>query len=120
MLHGLHSRQVQVHVDDFGTGYSSLQALHRLPIDVLKIDKSFVAGLDEDERTAELVRTIVQMGKNLSVGVIAEGVETASQHEMLTDLGCPWGQGFLFSPALPAAELQPLLADGHLLLAPCR
>jgi diguanylate cyclase (GGDEF)-like protein len=114
VLQELHARQVQVHVDDFGTGYSSLQALHRLPIDVLKIDKSFVAGLVEDDRTVELVRTIVNLGKSIGVGVIAEGVETAVQHDVLAGLGCPWGQGFLFSPALPADELEALLAGGRL------
>jgi diguanylate cyclase (GGDEF)-like protein/PAS domain S-box-containing protein len=114
MLHELHARHVHVHVDDFGTGYSSLQSLHRLPIDFLKIDRSFVAGLGEDERTAELVRTIVQLGRSIGVGVIAEGVATPHQHGILLDLGCRWGQGYLFSPALPADELEELLARGRL------
>ena len=110
VLHELHARGLQVHVDDFGTGYSSLQAIHRLPIDALKIDKSFVAGLGHDDRTTELVRTIVQLGKNLGVIVIAEGVETASQQDCLRDLGCGWGQGYLFSPAVPATNLEHLIA----------
>ena len=93
VLHELHARGLQVHVDDFGTGYSSLQALHRLPIDALKIDKSFVAGLGHDERTTELVRTIVQLGKNLGVIVIAEGVETTNQQACLRDLGVRLGAG---------------------------
>jgi diguanylate cyclase (GGDEF)-like protein/PAS domain S-box-containing protein len=114
MLDELHARHVHVHVDDFGTGYSSLQSLHRLPIDFLKIDKSFVAGLGSDERTAELVRTIVQLGRSIGVGVIAEGVATPEQHRILMDLGCRLGQGFLFSPALPPAELEDLLARGRL------
>ena len=67
-----------------------------MPIDALKIDKSFVAGLGQDDRTTELVRTIVQLGKNLGVIVIAEGVETTSQQACLRDLGCAWGQGYLF------------------------
>jgi EAL domain-containing protein (putative c-di-GMP-specific phosphodiesterase class I) len=113
VLYELHARGLQVHVDDFGTGYSSLQALHRLPIDALKIDKSFIAGLGRDDRTAELVRTIVQLGKNLNVAVIAEGVETPQQQKCLQELGCACGQGFLFSPALPAAELERLIASGH-------
>ncbi len=115
MLNELHSRHIQVHVDDFGTGYSSLQSLHRLPIDVLKIDRSFVAGLGQDDRTAELVRTIVQLGSSIGVGVIAEGVSTPEQHRILLDLGCRLGQGYLFSPGLPPAELAELLAPGHLL-----
>jgi diguanylate cyclase (GGDEF)-like protein len=110
VLHELHARGLQVHVDDFGTGYSSLQAIHRLPIDALKIDKSFVAGLGHDDRTTELVRTIVQLGMNLGVIVIAEGVETANQQACLRDLGCGWGQGYLFSPAVPAAGLEHLIA----------
>jgi EAL domain-containing protein (putative c-di-GMP-specific phosphodiesterase class I) len=113
-LNELHARHVQVHVDDFGTGYSSLQSLHRLPIDVLKIDRSFVAGLGEDERTGELVRTIVQLGHSIGVGVIAEGVSTPAQHRILLDLGCRLGQGYLFSPALPPEALEELLARGRL------
>jgi diguanylate cyclase (GGDEF)-like protein/PAS domain S-box-containing protein len=113
VLHELHARGLQVHVDDFGTGYSSLQALHRLPIDALKIDKSFVAGLGHDERTAELVRTIVQLGKNLGVVVIAEGVETQGQHDCLRQLGCGCGQGYLFSPPVPGTGLETLIATGH-------
>jgi EAL domain-containing protein (putative c-di-GMP-specific phosphodiesterase class I) len=113
VLHELHARGLQVHVDDFGTGYSSLQTLHRLPIDALKIDKSFVSGLDHDERTAELVRTIVQLGTNLGVIVIAEGIETTSQHACLREIGCAWGQGYLFSAAVPAAGLEDLVASGR-------
>jgi len=113
VLHELHARGLQVHVDDFGTGYSSLQALHRLPIDALKIDKSFVAGRGHDDRTAELVRTIVQLGNNLGVVVIAEGVETAGQHDCLRELGCGCGQGYLFTAPVPAAGLESLIAKGH-------
>jgi len=114
VLHELHARGLQVHVDDFGTGYSSLQALHRLPIDALKIDKSFVAGLGHDDRTAELVRTIIQLGRNLGVTVIAEGIETRGQLECLRELDCACGQGFLFSPPVPAARLEQLATDGQL------
>jgi diguanylate cyclase (GGDEF)-like protein/PAS domain S-box-containing protein len=113
VLHELHARGLQVHVDDFGTGYSSLQALHRLPIDALKIDRSFVAGLSHDERTAELLRTIVQLGNNLGVTVVAEGVETPSQHACLREIGCSWGQGYLFSAPVPAAGLEHLVATGR-------
>jgi EAL domain-containing protein (putative c-di-GMP-specific phosphodiesterase class I) len=87
--------------------------LHRLPIDVLKIDKSFIAGLGHDDRTAELVRTIVQLGNNLGVVVIAEGMETQGQHDCLRQLGCGFGQGFLFSAPVPAAEVEALVASGH-------
>jgi diguanylate cyclase (GGDEF)-like protein/PAS domain S-box-containing protein len=111
VLKDLHTRGIQIHIDDFGTGYSSLQALHRLPIDALKIDQSFVANLGGNKRATELVRTIIQMAKNLGVGVIAEGIETAAQQEILTRLGSCWGQGYLFSRPLPAEELSPLLAS---------
>jgi hypothetical protein len=71
--------------------------------------------MTEQDRTLELVRTILSLAKNIGVGVIAEGVETPVQRDMLADLGCPWGQGFLFSRALPAGELEDLLAGGPLL-----
>ena len=77
----------------------------------MKIDQSFVASLGSDNRVTELVRTIVQMGNNLGLRVIAEGIETAVQQEILAELGCPWGQGYLFSPPLPASELSRLLAS---------
>jgi diguanylate cyclase (GGDEF)-like protein/PAS domain S-box-containing protein len=112
MLNELRARRVQIQIDDFGTGYSSLESLHRLPIDFLKIDTSFVAKLGEDARTTGLVRTIVQLGRSIGVGVIAEGVATTEQHQILLDIGCRLGQGFLFSPALPADELEELLARG--------
>jgi EAL domain-containing protein (putative c-di-GMP-specific phosphodiesterase class I) len=79
----------------------------------LKIDKSFVAGLGHDDRTTELVRTIVQLGMNLGVIVIAEGVETTNQQACLRELGCGWGQGYLFSPAVPATGLENLIATGR-------
>ena len=120
VLHELHARGLEVHVDDFGTGYSSLQALHRLPIDALKIDKSFVAGLGHDERTAELVRTIIQLGNNLGVQVIAEGVETPGQHYSLRQLGCGCGQGYLFSPPVPGPGLEHLITSGRFRAAGAR
>jgi EAL domain-containing protein (putative c-di-GMP-specific phosphodiesterase class I) len=112
VLNALRARRVQVHVDDFGTGYSSLEALHRLPIDFLKIDRSFVARLGDDSRTADLVRTIVQLGQSIGVGVIAVGVATTEQHQILLDIGCRLGQGFLFAPALRPEALEELLARG--------
>jgi diguanylate cyclase (GGDEF)-like protein len=95
---------VEVHIDDFGTGYSSLEALHDLPFDALKIDRSFVSRMTGNARSRELVRTIVTMGRNLHLKVVAEGIETAEEHRLVRELGCTHGQGYLFSRPVPAAE----------------
>jgi EAL domain-containing protein (putative c-di-GMP-specific phosphodiesterase class I) len=101
MLNGLHTMGVQVHVDDFGTGYSSLEALHDLSIDALKIDRSFVSRLTTSARSRELVRTIVTMGLNLNLDVIAEGIETSFELDYVRELGCTHGQGYFYSRAVP-------------------
>jgi EAL domain-containing protein (putative c-di-GMP-specific phosphodiesterase class I) len=93
-------------IDDFGTGYSSLSRLKRLPIDVLKVDRSFVSDMLVDERSASLVRTIIALGRNLNLHVIGEGVETEEQHAFLKSAGCESFQGYLFSPALPKAKFK--------------
>jgi EAL domain-containing protein (putative c-di-GMP-specific phosphodiesterase class I) len=93
-----------VHIDDFGTGSSSLEALHRLPIDALKIDRSFVSRLGVNHRSGEFVRTIVLMGRNLGIDLIAEGIETELHRDLLVQFGCPLGQGYLFSRPVPAAS----------------
>jgi diguanylate cyclase (GGDEF)-like protein len=104
MLDELHEMGVGLHIDDFGTGYSSLEALCHLPIDALKIDRSFVAPLGTDRRGTELVRTIVLMGTNLGLDLVAEGIETTDQWEHLKQVGCPHGQGYLFSRPVPGEE----------------
>ncbi|MEV0458652.1 EAL domain-containing protein [Catellatospora methionotrophica] len=111
ILHTLHDLGCQLHIDDFGTGYSSLEALHRLPIDALKIDRSFVWQIDTDRRSGELVRTIVLMGRNLSLDLIAEGIETPRQRDFLIRMGCGYGQGFLFSRPVPADVACTLLGE---------
>jgi diguanylate cyclase (GGDEF)-like protein len=100
-LGALHERGLELYIDDFGTGHSSLEAIHNLPIDALKIDRSFVSRMDTDQRGRELVRSIVMMGGNLGLRVIAEGIETLSQRRGLHQLGCRYGQGFLLSPPVP-------------------
>jgi diguanylate cyclase (GGDEF)-like protein len=115
VLDGLHARGVQIQIDDFGTGYSSLEALHRLPIDGLKIDRTFVANL-QDGKSTEVVRTIIQLGRNLGVDVIAEGIETPMQQHVLAQLGCPLGQGYWFSRSVPALRLGELLILTNALL----
>ena len=97
--------------DDFGTGYSSLSYLHQFPFGRLKIDRSFVDKMDHDPKSEAIVRTILLLGQNLNMDVVAEGIETERQLEMLKMLGCRFGQGFLFSQPLPAAAAEELLAD---------
>lgn len=95
-------------IDDFGTGHSSLSRLHRLPVDVLKIDRSFVVGADHDEEGRKIVRMIMTLGKALGLTIVAEGIETESQAAFLRELGCDILQGFLFSVPLPAEEVERL------------
>ena len=102
---------VKLGLDDFGTGYSSLSYLHRFPLDTLKIDRSFVARLLEDGENREIVRTIVTLGKNLGMEVVAEGVEEAQQLSDLRGLDCKHGQGFFFAHPLPADEAIQVLRD---------
>ena len=110
MLAQLQKRRIKLCLDDFGKGFSSLNYLHRFPIDVLKIDRSFVrrlrANVDDSrkKRPLEIVRTIIAMAQILGMQVVAEGVEVSDQLTILRELGCEFGQGFLFSPALEAAE----------------
>ena len=99
---------VQLHVDDFGTGYSSLSYLHRLPLDALKIDRSFVSGADAG--SLQIVRTIVAMAQALGVAVVTEGIETAELLDELRTLRCEYGQGFFFSRPVAAEEIEALFA----------
>jgi EAL domain-containing protein (putative c-di-GMP-specific phosphodiesterase class I) len=108
MLQALREQGLRLYVDDFGTGYSSLNVLRQLPVDALKIDKSFISDMESNAKARELVRTIIIMGHNLGMDVIAEGIETASQHRQLLDLGCELGQGHLFSKSLPGLDVPPL------------
>jgi PAS domain S-box-containing protein/diguanylate cyclase (GGDEF)-like protein len=97
---------VQLHVDDFGTGYSSLSYLHRLPLDALKIDRSFVSGADAG--SLQIVRTIVAMAQALGVPVVTEGIESAELLDELRSLHCEYGQGFFFSRPVPAEQIETL------------
>jgi diguanylate cyclase (GGDEF)-like protein/PAS domain S-box-containing protein len=102
---------VRLAIDDFGTGYSSLAYLQRFPVDVLKIDKSFVDGVHDGGSHEALARTIIALGRTLSLSTVAEGVERAEQRAALLALGCTLGQGYLFSRPLPAAEVGALLTS---------
>jgi diguanylate cyclase (GGDEF)-like protein/PAS domain S-box-containing protein len=102
MLERLRALGVELSIDDFGTGYSSLSYLHRLPIDTLKIDRSFVSRISENNDNKEIVRTIVMLAHILGKGVVAEGVETKEQLQHLRELKCDGAQGYLFSKAVGA------------------
>jgi diguanylate cyclase (GGDEF)-like protein len=109
VLNALRSKGVEVWLDDFGTGYSSLNCLLEVPFDCIKIDKAFLPASDQDRRRTEVLKAILQMAKYLEKEVIAEGIETTAQLELLTDLGCGFGQGFLFSQPVPSSIAGSLL-----------
>lgn len=108
-LQELKTLGVHLAIDDFGTGYSSLSYLQQFPIDIIKIDKAFVDGMERDAAGAALTRTIIGLGWTLGLATIAEGVEFAKQRDVLTELGCKLGQGFLFARPLTAAAATAVL-----------
>ncbi|MEZ4570211.1 MAG: bifunctional diguanylate cyclase/phosphodiesterase [Thermomicrobiales bacterium] len=110
-LHELKRSGVIVAVDDFGTGHSSLSILQELPVDVLKIDQSFVQRLDTDAEGFEIVRLITVMAKTLRLSTIAEGIETAGQMNALLNLQCRTGQGFLLHQPMPLSDVEQLVSD---------
>ncbi len=109
-LNGLKRLGVGISIDDFGVGYSSLSYLKRLPADVLKIDRSFVAGIGEDVEDTAIVRMVIELAHTLGMEVVAEGVESADQARQLKEMGCDFAQGFYFSEALPPEEAAGFLA----------
>jgi EAL domain-containing protein (putative c-di-GMP-specific phosphodiesterase class I) len=111
-LHRLREIGVRLSIDDFGTGYSSLAYLRRFPVDELKIDKSFVAGLGSDTYDATLVAAAIAIADALSLRVVAEGVETAEQLAVLKDLGCQYAQGYLLARPLAVDDCAALLDGG--------
>ena len=104
-LQTLHDMGCVISLDDFGRGYSTFAYLTRLPVDVLKMDREFLAGIEDDPRSAALVHSVIELGQRLSIDVVAEGVETPGQLAALRDLGCRYLQGFLLGRPTPAAEL---------------
>ncbi len=111
-LAGLRDLDLGVSIDDFGTGHSSLSHLDRLPVDTLKIDRSFLQAHDGHPHRTEIVRTIVTLGHDLGLEVIAEGIETAEHRALLTEMGCDHGQGYLFSPPVDADAAREMLTAG--------
>ncbi len=109
ILHELKRIGLQISVDDFGTGYSSLSVLNKLPVDVVKIDQSFVNDILSNSNTSLLVKTIIEMAENLDFEIIAEGIENKQQAQFLLANGCKYGQGYYYSPPLPAEQLEEVL-----------
>ncbi|MDB6145255.1 MAG: response regulator [Pseudomonas sp.] len=113
ILHALKDLGIRLAIDDFGTGYSSLSYLRKFPIDVLKIDQSFVRDLSSDSNDATLVCAIISLGKSLNLNIIAEGIETHEQLDFLKENHCEEGQGYLFSPAVEASAFVRILKGGR-------
>jgi EAL domain-containing protein (putative c-di-GMP-specific phosphodiesterase class I) len=118
LLHSMKNLGVKLSIDDFGTGYSSLSYLSRFPIDVLKIDRSFVSAITRDASDAAIVASIIALAHNLTLAVIAEGVETAEQLAYLQRHGCDEMQGYYFSRPLPADAFEALLRERRCLPSP--
>jgi EAL domain-containing protein (putative c-di-GMP-specific phosphodiesterase class I) len=108
---------VRIAVDDFGTGYSALSRLHHFPIDTVKIDRSFITGLEGDGNKAQLVKGIVSLAESLNLVVVAEGIEHAAQAEQLRAMRAHYGQGYLFSRPVPPEQMFAVLQDPDVLAA---
>ena len=109
ILHALNDLGIQIQMDDFGTGYASLSYLHRYPVDTLKIDRSFIQGIQPNGEQGRLARTVITLARELNLEVIAEGVETVDQLAFLESLGCQYAQGYLISQPLPREEVPAFL-----------
>ena len=118
VLGSLRRLGVSLLMDDFGTGYSSLSYLHSFPIDVLKIDRSFVGRMTEGDQPLQIVRTIIELARVLGMDVVAEGIETREQYHLLRNMGCRFGQGFLFARPMTAEAVTELLRRPERIL-PC-
>jgi diguanylate cyclase (GGDEF)-like protein/PAS domain S-box-containing protein len=111
VMNRLRALGVELSLDDFGTGYSSLSYLHRLPVNYLKIDRSFVTRMTDGEENSEIVSTIIKLAQNLKMSVVAEGIETAEQLAHLRNLNCAYGQGYYFSKPLEAKSATALIEN---------
>jgi len=117
-LRALKQLGLRIAVDDFGTGYSALSHLQQFPIDILKIDKSFIDELHIDGQKANLVRGIINLGESLELDVIAEGIEQPQQVDRLRAMRSPFGQGFLFSRPVSPEEIHSILQRSERLPSP--
>jgi len=106
ILHEIHEMGIRIALDDFGTGYASMSYLKEFPFDTVKLDRSFVQGVPEDEEDAAIVRAMIQLAEALNLNMVAEGIETELQKYFLTDHGCAYGQGYLWSKPLEANEFE--------------
>jgi diguanylate cyclase (GGDEF)-like protein len=118
LLRGLKALGVRIAIDDFGTGYSSLAYLRELPVDIIKIDRSFITSLGASHDATALVNTLVQLGRSLRITTLGEGIEHEGQLELLQRANCELGQGFLFARPLPVEQIDELLDKGTLVPAP--
>jgi EAL domain-containing protein (putative c-di-GMP-specific phosphodiesterase class I) len=112
-LNALRAQGVLIGIDDFGTGYASLTLLKRIPADLLKVDRSFVAGLGTDHQDTPIVRSVVRLAEALGLAAVAEGVETPEQLAELQAVECRYAQGFLFARAMPPEQIGEVLAAGR-------
>lgn len=112
-LKSIHELGVILSIDDFGTGYSSLSYLHNYPFDLIKIDQSFIATMLTDHKSERLVASLIKLSQDLGLKTVAEGIETEGQCKALHALGCTYGQGYLFSEALPPVEASHIVFQGH-------
>ncbi|HEY5076800.1 MAG TPA: EAL domain-containing protein, partial [Acidimicrobiia bacterium] len=109
-LEDIHALGVRIAIDDFGTGFSSLEQLRRFPIDVIKVDRSFIQGVEHDSKSATITANVTSLAHALGLVAVAEGIETAGQRASARELGCDLAQGYLFARPAPADEMARLLA----------
>ena len=114
LLHRIRALGVRIAIDDFGTGYSSLGYLAQYPLDVLKIDRSFVQGMDKGPNGRALASAVVALGRSLKLKVVAEGIERTEQEWDLLNLGCDYGQGYLYSKPISSYQMAELLEVGDM------
>ena len=118
MLGEMKEMGVKIAIDDFGTGYSSFSYLHRFPIDILKIDGSFIRTMEQNPKSLAIVRSLIGLAKSLGMEVVAEGVETSEQAQRLREMGCDFAQGYYYSRPLPVEEAKRLFQRGVEVLPP--